>query len=312
MAHPEPYLIEEADTAAVSARESADFWVEHICHNQGTLRFRFGHSSAFRGKTTVQHYADYQLIGFRSDSITYSRTPTDIRRDDDASLRMVVPTEGAMGFRQDDRTVQVMPGQGVLVTKARPFDFGQPRNAQGWVMNIPAGALTLDGGTGPMLIDLRQGLGSVASGMLGELSNQREVVDGLHFATACDALIDLLRLCLRPSEQLPTTLAAVDAAVRDYIRRHATDPELTPTLIAHNLGWSLRQVQLALHSTGTTPSQLIRIERLDRARRHLREASADHTVAEIAYASGFRSLSAFGASFKEHFGSTPQEARGRR
>jgi AraC-like DNA-binding protein len=311
MALSEPYLVEEADTAAVSARESADFWVEHVCRKQGTLQFRFGSASTFQGKTTAQHYADYQLISFRSDGITYSRTRTDIRRDDDASLRIVVPTGGAMHFRQDDSTVQVAPGQGALVTKARPLDFVQTQNAQGWVMNIPAGVLPLDAGAGPAVIDLTQGLGSVVSGMVGELSKQREVVDGLGFATACDVVIDLLRLCLRSGEKLPTTLAAVDAAVRDYIRRHATDPELTPTVIARNLGWSLRQVQLALRSTGTTPSQLIRIERLDRARRRLREASADRTIAEIAYASGFTSLSAFGASFKEQFGLTPQEARGR-
>ncbi|MEV5834884.1 helix-turn-helix domain-containing protein [Nocardia sp. NPDC052112] len=84
-----------------------------------------------------------------------------------------------------------------------------------------------------------------------------------------------------------------------------------PTDAHANLGWSLRQVQLALHSTGTTPGQLIRSERLDRARRLLREASADRTVAEIAYASGFRSLSAFGTSFKGQFGLTPHEARSR-
>jgi AraC-like DNA-binding protein len=33
------------------------------------------------------------------------------------------------------------------------------------------------------------------------------------------------------------------------------------------------------------------------------------TIADIAYTSGFRSLSAFGASFKARFGVTPQEAR---
>ncbi len=310
MAPPEPYLVHEVDTGAVSAGESADFWAEHICRNQGTLQFRFADAPAFHGITRVQHYANYQLIGFRSDSITYSRTSTDIRRDDDASLRIVVPTGGVMNFRQDDNAVQAVPGQGVMVTKTRPFDFAQSQNAQGWVVNIPAGVMPFDNGTGPALLDLRQGLGSVASGMISELSKQRRVVDGLGFATTCDVVFDLLRLSLRSGEkQPPTTLAAVDAAVRDYIRRHATDPELTPPLIAHNLGWSLRQVQLALHSTGTTPSELIRTERLEKARRHLREAPTSRTIAEIAYTCGFTSLSAFGASFKRQFGSTPQQAR---
>jgi AraC-like DNA-binding protein len=306
-----PYLVQEVDTAAVSVRESADFWVEHICRNQGTLRFRFADASTFHGSTKVQHYADYQLIGFRSDGITYSRTRTDVRRDDDASLRIVVPTGGAMNFRQDDSAVVVVPGQGALVTKARPFDFAQTQNAQGWVMNIPADALALGAGAGPAVVDLRQGLGSVALGVIGELSKQREVIDGLGFATTCDVVIDLFRQCLRPGDELPTTLGAVDAAVRDYIRRHAADPELSPAVIAHNVGWSVRQVQLALQSTGTTPSQLIRTERLDQARRLLREAPAERTVAEIAFASGFRSLSAFGASFKGQFGWTPQQARSR-
>lgn len=305
----EPYLVQEVDTSAVSVRESADFWAEHICRNQGTLQFRFADAATFHGVTVAQHYAGYQLIGFRSDGITYARTRMDVRRDDDESLRVVVPTGGAMRFRQDDITVQVSPGQGAVVTKARPFDFAQAHSAQGWVMNIPAGSLPLDVGGGPAVIDLRQGVGSVAFGMISELSKQRAAVDGLGFATTSDMAIELLKLCLRSGRELPTTLGAVDAAVRDYVRRHATDPELTPAAIAHHLGWSMRQVQLALQNTGTTPSRLIRAERLGNARRLLRESSADRTVAQIAYASGFRSLSAFGSAFKAQFGLTPQEAR---
>ncbi|MFF3568581.1 AraC family transcriptional regulator [Nocardia jiangxiensis] len=305
----EPYLVQEVDTSVVSVRESADFWAEHICRNQGTLQFRFADAATFHGVTAAQHYAGYQLIGFRSDGITYARTRTDVRRDDDESLRVVVPTGGAMQFRQDDTTVQVSPGQGAVVTKARPFDFAQAHSAQGWVMNIPAGSLPLDAGAGPAVIDLRQGVGSVAFGMISELSKQRAAVDGLGFATTSDMTIELLKLCLRSGRELPTTLGAVDAAVRDYVRRHATDPDLTPAAIAHHLGWSMRQVQLALQNTGTTPSRLIRAERLGHARRLLRESSVDDTVAQIAYASGFRSLSAFGAAFKAQFGLTPQEAR---
>lgn len=305
----EPYLVGQADTAAVSAGESADFWVERVCRNQGTVRFRFAEASTFHGSMAIQGYADYLLIDVSSDGIIYSRTQTDIRRDDDASLRLSVPTAGVLNLRQNDSAVQIFPGQAALVTKTRPVDFGQPQNTQAWVMNIPAGALPLDVGAGPAVIDLRTGLGSVVAGMIGELGKQRAAVDGLGFATACDVIVDLVGLCLRPREDSPTTLGVVEAAVRDYVRRHAAEPELTPTVIARNLGWSLRQVQLALQGTGVTPSELIRIERLDRARHLLRRAPVDRTIAQIAYASGFRSLSAFGAAFKARYGLTPQEAR---
>ncbi|WP_063039510.1 AraC family transcriptional regulator [Nocardia grenadensis] len=305
----EPYLVGRADTAAVAADESADFWAERVCRNQGTVRFRFADASTFRGSMAMQGYAGYLLIDVCSDGIIYSRTPKDIRRDDDASLRLSIPTTGVLNLRQEDNAVQVFPGQAALFTKTRPADFGQPQNTQAWVMNIPTGGLPFDIGDGPAVIDLRTGLGSVVAGMISELGQQRAAMDGLGFATACDVIVDLVKLCLRPPEGSLTTLGTVDTAVRDYVRRHAAEPELTPNVIAHNLGWSLRQVQLALQGTGTTPSELIRIERLDRARQLLRGASVDRTVAEIAYASGFRSLSAFGAAFKARYGLTPQEAR---
>ncbi|MEU2173254.1 AraC family transcriptional regulator [Nocardia sp. NPDC019219] len=307
----EPYLVERVDTGAVLPHESADFWAEHVCRNQGTLQCRFASPASFRGATAVQRYAGYQLIDFWSDSIVYSRTRADIRRDGDESLRVMIPADGILRLRQDDATAEVSPGHGAVVTKTRPVDFDQPLTARGWVMNIPAGTLPLQVGAGPALIDLRSGLGSVVAGMVGELGRQRANVDGPEFASACDTIVDLLALCLRRRNAMPTVLATVDTAVRDHVRRHADNPNLTPAAIARSLGWSLRQIQLALHHTGTTPSELIRAERLDRAHRRLREAPPARTVADIAYASGFRSLSAFGSAFKARFGVTPQEARRR-
>ncbi|MFI7664300.1 helix-turn-helix domain-containing protein [Nocardia sp. NPDC049526] len=306
-----PYLVERVDTGMVAPGDSADLWAEHVCRNQGTLQFRFASRSAFRGTTAVQRYAGYQLIDFWSDSVVYARTRADIRQDHDDSLRVMIPMSGALRVRQDDTTAQVLPGHGAVVTKTRPVDFGQPQAARGWVMNVPAGTLPLELGAGPALVDLRKGLGSVVVGMITELGEQRDALDGPEFASACDTIVDLLRLCLRHRNEMPTVLATVDTAVRDHVRRHADDPNLTPAAIARSLGWSLRQIQLALHHTGTTPSELIRGERLDRAHRGLREARSTRTVADIAYASGFRSLSAFGSAFKARFGVTPQEVRPR-
>ncbi|WP_280435044.1 AraC family transcriptional regulator [Nocardia carnea] len=309
MAPVESYFVGEADTSAVPAAASADFWAEHVCRNQGTLQFRFADAPTFRGSMSIQGDADYLLIDVCSDDIVYTRTRKDIRYDDDAGLRLAVPTTGVLGLRQDDRTVRVRPGQAAVVTKTRPADFRQPRGTRARVLNIPAGALPLAPGSGPSVIDLEQGLGPVVAGMVGGLVEQRATLDRYGFAAACDMIVELLGLCLRPSGNASTTLGAVDLAVRDYIRRHATEPELTPAAIAHSLGWSLRQIQLALHGTGTTPSRLIRTERLATAHRLLRRGPADRTIADIAFTSGFRSLSTFGTAFKDRYGCAPHEVR---
>ncbi|WP_280507230.1 helix-turn-helix transcriptional regulator [Nocardia flavorosea] len=308
MAPVETYSVGRADTSAVPAAASADFWAEHVCRNQGTLRFRFADAPTFRGSMSIQGNADYLLIDVCSDDIVYTRTREDIRDDDDAGLRLAVPTAGVLGLRQDDRAVWVRPGQAAVVTKSRPADFRQPRGTRARVLSIPAGALPLAPGAGPAVVDLEQGLGPIVTGMVGGLVEQRATLDGCGFAAACDMIIELLGLCLRPATA-STTLGTVDLAVRDYVRLHATEPDLTPAAIAHGLGWSLRQIQLALHRTGTTPGRLIRTERLAVAHRLLRRGPADRTIVDIAYASGFRSLSAFGAAFKARYGCTPHEVR---
>lgn len=309
MAPVEPYSVGAVDTASVAAAVAADFWAEHVCRNQGTLQFRFADAPMFRGSMSIQRDADYLLIDVCSDDIAYARTPDDIRRDDDSGLRLTVPTAGTLGLRQDDCAVRVRPGQAAVVTKTRPAEFRQPRDTRAWVLSIPAGALSLGPGTGPAVVDMEHGLGSVVAGMVGGLVEQRAILDGPAFAAACGAITELLGLCLRPTGNASTSLEAVDIAVRDYVRRHAAEPDLTPAVIAHNLGWSLRQVQLALHGSGTTPARLIRTERLARAYRLLRRAHTDRTIADIAYASGFHSLSVFGAAFKAQYGRTPREVR---
>jgi AraC-like DNA-binding protein len=302
----EPYFVEQTDTV-LSAGEPAEFWAEHVCRNHGTLTFRFADPATFRGGTIVQRYAGHQLIDFWSDGIAYTRSRKDIRSDGDESLRLLVPTAGTLHLCQGGVSAEIRPGEAGLVTKAVPLDLAHRRRAWAWVMNLPAGVLPHDEGTARL--DLTQGLGSVVGSMITELGAQRRAVDGPAFSSVCDTIIELLALCLRPRPELPDTLAVVDAAVRDHIRRHAANPELTPAAIARTLGWSLRQVQLALHHSGTTPGALLRTARLDLARRLLREAPAGRTVADIAHASGFRSLSSFGASFKARFGVTPHEAR---
>lgn len=308
MIEAEPYLVQRTDTALLPVPDRTDFWVEHVCRNHGTLRFHFDNPAGFRGGTVVQRYADHQLVAFWSDGIGYARTDAEARRDDDESGRLLLPVAGTFRARQDDTALEVRPGQAVVVTKARPFALEHDRGVRALILNVPGDAVP-QATRGPLAFPVRQGLGSVIASMVATVSAQRDTVDGPEFRAVSDTIAELLAQCLRPREPEPDTLAVVDAAVRDHVRRHAANPALDPTKIARDLGWSVRQIQLALQRTGTTPSRLLRDTRLDMARRLLADAPAPKTIAEIAHACGFRSLSVFGAAFKLRFGATPQESR---
>lgn len=99
-------------------------------------------------------------------------------------------------------------------------------------------------------------------------------------------------------------------AVLDAARRHAIDPDLTVSEMAHEIGWSPRYVQAVLARARTSASDLIRAERLELARTRLASpVFADRNVADIATSVGFGSPSAFSSAFRRRFGGSPREFR---
>jgi transcriptional regulator GlxA family with amidase domain len=96
------------------------------------------------------------------------------------------------------------------------------------------------------------------------------------------------------------------------VRSHAQDAALTGASVAAELGWSLRQVQARLQRAGTTPSALIKGERLDLARLRLQHQGWAHrSIASIARASGFANPATFSNSYRERFGERPTDTRER-
>jgi transcriptional regulator GlxA family with amidase domain len=161
----------------------------------------------------------------------------------------------------------------------------------------------------PCRVDLRNGLGSVVFSMLATVSRQHGSLDSYEFTRSCSTLVDLLVASTIQRGGLPDTLDSVEQAVRQYVARHAHNPELTPTLVAKSLGWSVRQIQLALQQAGTTTSDLIRTARVNHAADLLRLSPPTTTITSIAFDSGFRSMSTFESVFKQYFGLTPREVR---
>nr|WP_281365667.1 helix-turn-helix transcriptional regulator [Nocardioides panzhihuensis] len=85
---------------------------------------------------------------------------------------------------------------------------------------------------------------------------------------------------------------------------------MTGAVVAARLGWSLRNIQTQLQRVDTTPSDLIREERLALARLRLQDpAWFRQSVTQVAYASGFGDLSTFSNAYRRHFGERPSDTR---
>ncbi|MGW0566375.1 helix-turn-helix domain-containing protein [Streptomyces tauricus] len=148
--------------------------------------------------------------------------------------------------------------------------------------------------------------------MLNDLHEERETLTDPQFNAVSDRIVELLCMLAVGDDRpdAPGHLTEVEAVVRRHVREHAAEPGLTGTSMARALGWSLRQIQLALQRVGTTPRELIREERLRLVRDRLRCGECEHmTITDLAYASGFSSASALSTAFRQRFGVSPREMR---
>ncbi|MXM65870.1 helix-turn-helix domain-containing protein [Streptomyces sp. HUCO-GS316] len=309
------YLLESQSTGDVDPRERADFWSEHIASYQSRMGYRYAHPDNFRGETVCQRSHNYQLVRFESDEIEYSRTAQQIRQTPDEDYRLLLPINGRILLRQDDEVAHLTPGSAALVTFGAPFQCLQEDRALAYIFTIPAREID-----GPLCrksplasgLDLTRGLGGVVRSMLNGLHEERHALTDSQFDAVSDRIVELLCMLVSGDDRpdAPGHLTEVEALARRYVRDQAADPGLTGTSMAHALGWSLRQIQLALQRVGTTPRDLIREERLRLVRDRLQCAECDHmTITELAHASGFSSASALSTAFRRRFGVCPREMR---
>ncbi|MEU7765276.1 helix-turn-helix domain-containing protein [Nocardia sp. NPDC049190] len=308
-------FVEEATTRIVAAHERADYWSELINSYHRRLGYAFPRDSNFDGRTTLRRTTNYQLIGWESDAVTYYRTAGHVRGDSDDDFRLLLPVNGQANLEQAGERAVLPSGFACLVTLERPFAFSLGADTKGLLMTIPRREIDHRLGRMPdqaaTAADLNSGLGRVVADLAAGLFANGGDMTRHQFDTVASHLVELL--CMHIVGEQPTApghLADVEAVVRRYVRTHAEDPDLTGATIAHALGWSLRQIQLAFQHVGTTPRELIKEERLQLAYSRLRNpVYRESSIADVAMALGFGSASAFSTAFRHRFGATPREVR---
>jgi AraC-like DNA-binding protein len=96
----------------------------------------------------------------------------------------------------------------------------------------------------------------------------------------------------------------------DYIDRHSDDPTLGAATLAARFRCSERYVHRLFATTGRSVGEHVNEKRIAACTRDLLDRNSAHkTIAEIAFAAGFRDISHFNRLFKHCNGSAPREFR---
>lgn len=96
-----------------------------------------------------------------------------------------------------------------------------------------------------------------------------------------------------------------------FIEVHLSDPQLSTSMVARGCGISPRYLSFLLRLKGTSFSEMVWEQRLEKAKSWLSATDPrDISISEIAYGVGFKSPAHFSRMFKRVFNMNPREFRG--
>lgn len=308
------YTVRTLSTEDLGAQERSDWWRERVSEIHCPMSFAL--ADDYCGRIEYQESDRYRLVRWWGDAETLTRDYTQIRRSPHESYELLIPVHGHLQLTQGDREIVAVPHTMTLTSLDAPMDMRHGDNVSAVALVIPRehldARLAQPVNSRPISLEGRRGLGRIVVNQLRTVHRVRDQLDGFAFEAVMDRIVDLIAIAYN-DVTAPTEGVSGDTlvdAIRCYVRSNAHDPALTGSGIATGLGWSLRHIQNRLQRVGTTPSDLIREERLALARLRLQDPGwRTHSITQIAYSSGFGDLSTFSNAYHRTFGERPSDTR---
>lgn len=252
----------------------------------------------------------------------------------DGYYLLVLPTQGRAEFHFDGRRIEVAPNKAFLISPDRRFYFSVSHDYEQVLLRLDRSAIAdawqrLTGQeqapdicfdaiiplytTGwqallPMLqwVVRCSGLGPGQNTTHAALLAQTEMLVAttllLHQPHSMAE-----HLWPAPPPSSPQTIRRAQA----YMLEHRGE-RLPVAMVASHCGLSVRRLQtLFQNECGQSPLQWLRMQRLQSIRQTLLQADDASKVSEIATRFGFTHLGEFSRAYRQAFGETPQQTRGR-
>ncbi|MFF3950828.1 helix-turn-helix domain-containing protein [Streptomyces sp. NPDC001902] len=226
---------------------------------------------------------------------------------------------GVSAFHQGGRRGVIRAGDLAVLENAKPYEVFFHGTMHSVLVRVPTHVLglrpsLLDQVTAVRLSSQRPVVGATAA-LFTRLARNQAAVGEAEAALFAQPCVDLIRavVSMIPGRDdlagapLNSTLLF---RVREYVRLHLAEPDLTAARIAAEHHVSVRQLYLTLSRAGISLGEWIRTQRLEECRREL--ASSVHqfmTIEAIAHRWGFASAPHFSRVFKAAYGVSPRELR---
>ena len=295
-----------------------DHWRHLVAESFVPLAAQTSDVDGFRGQIRSRVLDRMSVVEVTATSHEVHRTPALIAQASDRYFKLNLQLEGTGLLIQDNREALLRPGDLAIYDTNRPYTLAFEEEARIMVVMFPCDALSLPTDYVGQLAAVRMAGSTGLSGIVGQfirqLSENLHVLSGPSGSRLATNALDLVSTMLHaemdiaPDRMKPQALLAV--SVREYIEANLSDPQLSPASIAAAHFISTRHLHNVFHESGTTVASWIRSQRLDGARRELRDPlHAGQSVGAVAARWGFLDAAHFSRIFRDAFGVSPSDWR---
>lgn len=300
-----------------SVATSFNHWKHMVAESFVPLTAQTADVDGFRGQMRARILDRMSIVEVTATSHEVHRTPALIAQAQERYFKLNLQLKGTGLLIQDNREAVLQPGDLAIYDTNRPYTLTFEEQARVMVVMFPCDALALPADYVGQLAAVRMdatGLSGIVGQFIRQLSDNLQVLDGPSGSRLAVNALDLVATMLHaemdmaPDRMKPQALLAVSA--REYIEANLSDPGLSPASIAAAHFISTRHLHNVFHESGTTVASFIRTQRLDGARRDLRDPlHAAQPVGAIAAQWGFLDAAHFSRTFRDAFGVSPSDWR---
>ena len=295
-----------------------DHWKHLVAESFVPLAARTADVDGFRGQMRSRVLDRMSVVEVTATSHEVHRTPALIAQASERYFKLNLQLEGTGLLIQDNREALLRPGDLAIYDTNRPYTLAFEEEARMMVVMFPCDALSLPTDYVGQLAAVRMAGSTGLSGIVGQfirqLSENLEFLSGPSGSRLATNALDLVSTMLHaemdiaPDRMKPQALLAV--SIREYIEANLSDPLLSPASIAAAHFISTRHLHNVFHESGTTVASWIRSQRLEGARRELRDPlNAGQSVGAVAARWGFLDAAHFSRIFRDAFGVSPSDWR---
>ncbi len=290
-----------------------DAWHDALNYNYGRWASAPNRLPTFSATVECGLIDAFRVIECVCDPCAGQRTWADIDHNPEEIVALQLVLRGQEEIRFAGQEFLLRPGDILVWDSLHPMDFKVVEQLHKLSVILPLARLKnwLPNRWQNIrrVIEPDSGAARLLSGYLRSLA-PRKAVDGINNSDALiETTIGLLvnALELEPARSSECMRDVQLERVRSYIDEHLSEPDLAPAKIAAANRISVRYLHWLFESIGTTVTQFVIRERLERCRRDLgNPMMRNRKIADVAFSWGFSDVTHFNRRFKTEFGLSPR------